>query len=135
MTQPREAPLRTRSRLVELRQEEAHILARVQQLLDEHQLLPEHWRILAVLDEHPGTAMTALAAAAVVPAASLTRHVDRLVERSLAIRRVDPDDRRRAVLALSPRGRDLSQQLHRAESGVAPPATVPPETPHGDGLR
>lgn len=124
MTPSREGSLRSRSLLVDLRQQEARILARIQQLLDEHGLLPEHWRILAVLDEHPGTTMTALAAAAVVPAASLTRHVDRLVERSLVVRRVDSHDRRRAVLALSPRGHDLSQLLHRAESGVASPVNA-----------
>lgn len=109
---------------MELRQQEAHILAHVQPLLHEHRLLPEHWRILAVLDEHPGTTMTTLAAAAVVPAASLTRHVDTLVERSLVVRRVHPDDRRRAVLALSSRGLDLSQLLHRAESDVASPVNA-----------
>lgn len=121
MTDPHEGPLRSRSLLVDLRQQEAHILAHVQPLLREHRLLPEHWRILAVLDEHPGTTMTTLAAAAVVPAASLTRHVDTLVERALVVRRVDPDDRRRAALALSQRGLDLSQLLHRAESDVGSP--------------
>ncbi len=56
-----EGPVLSRSRLVRLRQEEADLRARVQPLLDEHGLLPEHWRILAVVDDHPGITMTSLA--------------------------------------------------------------------------
>ncbi len=95
-----EGPVLSRSRLVRLRQEEADLRARVQPLLDEHGLLPEHWRILAVVDDHPGITMTSLATSAVVAAASLTRHVDRLVE-----------------LALSSRGADLAARLLAAEEG------------------
>ncbi|CAB4730233.1 unannotated protein [freshwater metagenome] len=112
------APPSSTSLLVSLRQQEAEVLARLQPLLTEHQLLPEHWRILAVLDEHPGTSMTLLAATAVVPAASLTRHVDRLVERALVVRRIDPDDRRRTVLALSPRGSAVARALSSVEAGT-----------------
>ena len=110
-------PVLSRIRLVRLRQEEADLRARVQPLLDEHGLLPEHWRILAVVDDHPGITMTSLATSAVVTAASLTRHVDRLVELALVVRRIDPADRRRAVLALSPRGADLAARLLAAEEG------------------
>ena len=112
-----EGPVLSRSRLVRLRQEEADLRARVQPLLDEHGLLTEHWRILAVVDDHPGITMTSLATSAVVAAASLTRHVDRLVELALVVRRIDPADRRRAVLALSPRGTDLAARLLAAEEG------------------
>lgn len=112
-----EGPVLSRSRLVRLRQEEADLRARVQPLLDEHGLLPEHWRILAVVDDHPGITMTSLATSAVVAAASLTRHVDRLVELALVVRRIDPADRRRAVLALSPRGADLAARLLAEEEG------------------
>ncbi len=51
---------------------------------------------MSVLLERPGLPMSALAEAAVLPSASLTRHVDRLVERALVVRRVDPHDKRRA---------------------------------------
>ncbi|MDN4173150.1 MarR family winged helix-turn-helix transcriptional regulator [Nocardioides sp. SOB77] len=78
----------------------------------------EHWRILSVLLERPGLPMAALAEAAVVPAATLTRHVDRLVEHALVVRRIDPADKRRAVTALSPTGRDLAEVLRAEERAV-----------------
>lgn len=78
----------------------------------------EHWRIMSVLLERPGLPMSALAEAAVLPSASLTRHVDRLVERALVVRRVDPHDKRRAVTALSPMGRDLALRLRACEREI-----------------
>jgi DNA-binding MarR family transcriptional regulator len=81
-------------------------------------LTPEHWRILSVLLERPGLPMSALAEAAVLPSASLTRHVDRLVERALVVRRIDASDKRRAVTALSPMGRDLTLRLHATEREI-----------------
>ena len=116
----------SRSRVVRLRQKEAEICVRLQPLLDEHHLAPEHWRILAVVDDHPGTTMSCVAASAVVTAASLTRHVDRLVELGLVVRRVDPDDRRRAVLARAPRGAELAERLRAAEGDEASPVPRPP---------
>jgi DNA-binding MarR family transcriptional regulator len=75
----------------------------------------EHWQVLAALAEREGQTMTELAASAVLPAASLTRHVDRLIERALIIRRVDAGDRRRAVVALSALGRQLAARLRELE--------------------
>ena len=85
-------------------------------VLDAEHITFEHWQVLAALLERPGIRMTDLAEAAVLPAATLTRHVDRLVERALVIRRVDPADRRRAVVALSPRGTLLAAQIREVES-------------------
>lgn len=79
----------------------------------------EQWQVLAALREQPGLRMTDLAGLAVLPAATLTRHVDALVERALVIRRVDPDDRRRAVVALSTLGERLAATVHEAETQVA----------------
>jgi DNA-binding MarR family transcriptional regulator len=83
----------------------------------------EQWQVMAVLLERPGLPMTALADAAVLPAATLTRHVDRLVQRALVIRRIDQHDRRRAVVALSPSGERIAGDLRNAErtleSGMA----------------
>lgn len=101
-----------------LKQGEALIRLRLQPLLDEVGLTLEHWRIMSVLHHAPGLRMTALAEAAVVPAATLTRHVDRLVELGLVVRRIDPLDKRRVAAALSPRGRELAARLSAAESDV-----------------
>lgn len=107
------------SRMVQLRQEEAELQVRLAPLLDERGLLPEHWRIIAVVDEHPGIPMATVAASAVVPAATLTRHVDRLVELGIVVRHIDPHDRRRVVVALSPQGGQYAARLRAAEVGAA----------------
>lgn len=104
---------------VRVRQVEAMLRGALQPVLDEHGLTLDHWRVLAVLAEQPGLGMREVAAAAVVPAASLTRHVDRLVERGIVVRRIDPGDRRRAVVALSPHGQAYAGRLLAVEQTVA----------------
>lgn len=104
---------------VQVRQVEAALRAVLQPILDEHDLLMDHWRILAVVDDEPGLGMSEVATAAVVPAASLTRHMDRLVERGLVVRRIDAGDRRRAVVALSPGGQEYADRLRAAERSIS----------------
>ncbi len=106
---------------VQVRQVEAAVRDALQPLLDEHGLTLEHWRIIAVIDDEPGLGMSEVAVAAVVPAASLTRHMDRLVERGLVVRRADPEDGRRAVVALSPRGQTYAVRLRSVEQSVTLP--------------
>lgn len=115
MTRTPSRPLDSTSLVVQLRQQEAAISQRLTPLLAHRGLSLEHWRIVAVIDDHPGIDMGRVADSAVVPAASLTRHVDRLVELGVVVRHVDTDDRRRAVLALSPQGGLLADALRRAE--------------------
>lgn len=94
----------------------AHDLQRdLRPALADHALTDEHWQVLAVLLRRPGIGMSELAHAAVLPAATLTRHMDRLVERALVVRRIDPDDKRRVVAALSPRGQEIAAEIRRAE--------------------
>lgn len=106
------------SLVVLLRQVEERIRRELQPTLTDAALSPEHWRIMAVLLARPGQRMTAIGEAAVLPSASMTRHVDRLVERGLLVRRVDPDDRRSAVVALSPQGRELATRIRALEEAV-----------------
>ncbi len=104
---------------VEVRQLEARLRGVLQPLLDEHGLSMDHWRIVAVVGEGPGLGMGEIATLAVVPAASLTRHMDKLVEQGIVVRRIDPGDRRRSVVALSPRGEEYAARLRAAEAGIA----------------
>lgn len=110
---------RRASLAVLLRHAENRIRERLQPALSEAGLTLDHWRILSVLHERPGLRMTAIAAAAVVPNATLTRHVDALVERSLVVRRIDPEDKRRVAAALSARGEALVARLREEERAVA----------------
>jgi DNA-binding MarR family transcriptional regulator len=101
-----------------LKQSEHRIRLRLQPTLDELGFTLEHWWIMAVLRERPGLGMSPLAEAAAVPSATLTRHVDKLVERGMVVRRVDPADKRRVVAALSPGGELLAERLRAEEQQV-----------------
>lgn len=109
---------------VQLRRAEAVVRVRLQPILDEHSLTIEDWRILAAVDDSPGLGMSDVGAAAVVPAASLTRHMDKLVEHGLVVRRIDEGDKRRAVVALSPRGQSLTSRLREVEQAIVVPTEV-----------
>ena len=94
-----------------LRRAEQQIRSRIQPFLDAEQLSYEHWQVLAVLRAAPGLRMSEIAEAAVLPPATLTRHMDRLVERALVVRRIDAEDKRRVVAALSSHGEALVGRL------------------------
>jgi len=90
----------------------------LQPLLGEFGLTIEQWRIMAALREEPGQPMSVLAQSAVLPAASLTRHVDKLVERGLVLRRIHASDKRRVIVALSPVGATVAERLASAQRGL-----------------
>lgn len=78
----------------------------------------DHWRIMTVLLARPGIRMSTIADEAVLPAATLTRHMDHLVARAMVVRRIDPADKRRVVAALSPMGEQLALRLRADEQVV-----------------
>ncbi|WP_432192161.1 MarR family winged helix-turn-helix transcriptional regulator [Streptomyces sp. bgisy027] len=86
---------------------------RVQSVLDEFDCSIEAWRVLDLLSDGRGHNMTALAEHAFLPAPSLTKLVDQLVDQNLVFRRVDPTDRRRVLAHLTPRGMQRRQLLIR----------------------
>jgi DNA-binding MarR family transcriptional regulator len=106
------------SESLRLKRAEQAMRRHLQPLLAEYDIGFDHWLVLAALAETPGVRMSDLAEAAVLPPATLTRHVDRLVETALVVRRVDAEDRRIALVALSTRGAALVAQLLAAEQRV-----------------
>ena len=76
----------------------------------------EQWRILRALSDGTGHSMGDLAEAVLMPHPTLTKAVDRLVDRALVYRGQDPADRRKVAVFLADRGADL---LARVEGGVA----------------
>lgn len=106
------------SESLRLRRAELALRRRLQPLLDEHHIGFEHWLVLAALSEEPGMRMSELAESAALAPATLTRHVDWLVERALVVRRIDAEDRRIALVALSKPGDVLVGQLQAAEEGA-----------------
>lgn len=71
----------------------------------------EEWRVLSLLADGGGHAMTEIAEHALLPAPTLTKLVDRMVSANRVYRRVDDTDRRRVLVFLSARGRDLYRKL------------------------
>ncbi|MFJ8106259.1 MarR family winged helix-turn-helix transcriptional regulator [Streptomyces sp. NPDC096132] len=86
---------------------------RVQSVLEEFDCSVEAWRVLDLLSDGQGHHMSALADHAFLPAPSLTKLIDHLVDQNLVFRRVDPADRRRVLAYLTPRGLQRWQQLIR----------------------
>lgn len=86
---------------------------RTQGVLDEFDCSIEAWRVLALLSDGQGHNMTAIADCAFLPAPSLTKLMDHLVDQNLVHRRVDPADRRRILAQLTPRGRQYWQRVDR----------------------
>ncbi|WP_371779875.1 MarR family winged helix-turn-helix transcriptional regulator [Streptosporangium subroseum] len=76
----------------------------------------EQWRILRALADGRGHSMGDLAEAVLMPHPTLTKAIDRLIDRSLVYRGHDPADRRKVAVFLADRGADL---LARVEGGVA----------------
>jgi DNA-binding MarR family transcriptional regulator len=101
-----------------LKHAEQAVKHRLQPVLDEVDLTLDHWRIMSVLLVQPGLTMTTIADSAVVPAATLTRLIDKLAEQAVIVRRIDTADKRRVVVALSPRGAQIADRLRAAESVV-----------------
>ena len=104
-----------RSVMLQLKRAEHLLRSRLRPTLDDAGLSVEHWQILAALLAHPGMRMSDLAEAALLAPASLTRHVDRLVERAFVVRRIDVNDKRSLVVALSSMGQSLAERLEAVE--------------------
>jgi DNA-binding MarR family transcriptional regulator len=71
----------------------------------------EQWRVLNLLADGAGHTMTEVADHALLPAPTATKLVDRLVADALVYRHPDPADRRRVLVHIAARGRDLHARL------------------------
>jgi len=88
----------------------------------------DEWRVLALLARVGGRPMSAIADATMLLPPTLTKRVDHMVADGLVHRRVDPGDRRRVLVMLSPRGRAAHDRLAplvaQEEARVAAVASV-----------
>src|SRR6266513_4933918 len=109
-----EVQLATRAswRLAEaLSRAEHRVSRRISVALQAEGMSLEQWRVLSLLSDGAGHTMSDIARDVMLPAASLTRVIDRLVEVNLVYRRGDLGDRRRVLVFVSPRGRSLHRKL------------------------
>lgn len=87
------------------------VTARVEEVLKPAGLSLDHWLVVEALAERRARTMADLAARTLVTGPTLTRVVDRLATNAMVYREVDPEDRRRVVVCLSPRGQATYRRL------------------------
>jgi DNA-binding MarR family transcriptional regulator len=87
------------------------VSGRVAATLAEQGLTLDQWLVLRALAEAGPQTMTGLTRETGITGPTLSRVVDRLVERALLYRNVDADDRRRVVVHVAERGCGLVDQL------------------------
>ncbi|MER5998648.1 MarR family winged helix-turn-helix transcriptional regulator [Nonomuraea sp. NPDC051941] len=76
----------------------------------------EQWRIMRALADGHGDSMGELAEAVLMPHPTLTKAIDRLIDRALVYRGPSKGDRRRVAVFVSDRGAEL---LARVDGAVA----------------
>jgi MarR family transcriptional regulator, organic hydroperoxide resistance regulator len=94
-----------------LQQVASGLTARVEEILGDSDLTLDQWRVLHTVTERGPLSMTDLSGRTRISGPTVTRIVDRLVERSLLYRNVDATDRRRVVVHVADRGRALCRSL------------------------
>ncbi len=95
-----------------LGQVEAQLSRRIEKLgLVGRGLTVDQWRVLDLLADGRGYAMSQIAEAVVVPGPTLTRLVDKLVDAALAYRLVDDHDRRRVRVFISDKGKAFHAEV------------------------
>ncbi len=94
-----------------IKQAERRVQARFESLLESSELSVEQWRVLEILGDGEGRAMTELAGEALLNLPALSKMVDRMVSRSLIFRAPDATDRRKVLVFASDRGLELYRQL------------------------
>ncbi|ABK70652.1 MarR family winged helix-turn-helix transcriptional regulator [Mycolicibacterium smegmatis] len=83
----------------------------IERVLADSSLKIEDWRVLDELAGRRTVPMSDLAQATLITGPTLTRTVDRLVSQGIIYRTADLHDRRRVLVALTPRGRTLRNRL------------------------
>jgi DNA-binding MarR family transcriptional regulator len=94
-----------------LSQAERGVTRQLGRVLEDEGCTVERWRILVLLADGVSHPMSEIAESALVPAPTLTRAIDRMVADNLAYRKADPQDRRRVLVHITPRGRSLQKRL------------------------
>jgi DNA-binding MarR family transcriptional regulator len=103
-----------------LSQAERGVTRQIGRVVEEEGCTVEEWRALVLLADGVSHSMSEVAEFALLPAPTLTRLIDRMVADNLAYRTADPEDRRRVLVHITPRGRALQKRLaERIESSQA----------------
>ena len=102
----------------------ALIQADLDALLRPTDLTVDRWRALLFIQRHPGSSMSDLIDALVIPSTSATRTVDALVDLGAVFRSPDAGDRRRVTLRISAQGQAMLSALAQPIASLDLPASV-----------
>lgn len=97
---------------------ERAVTQRLDDALKAHGSGIDQWRILSLLVEQGGSPMNVVAEHALMLAPKLSKLVDRMVAANLVLRHADEQDRRRVLIAASPRGRQALVDWNAAVAQV-----------------
>lgn len=78
---------------------------------DRFDLTIPDWRVMAVLGRFPDISANEVCERTVMDKVTVSRVVSRLLSAGRIIRRIDPNDRRRSILRLSPEGEAIYEQV------------------------
>ncbi len=83
------------------------VMGPIREILNEAGVSEQKWRILRVLEESGGLEHTAIAEAACLLLPSLTRIIRTLENDGLILKQEDRNDRRRSIVTITDKGRNL----------------------------
>ncbi len=113
MSAPRKVPPFEQSFAALMLSTKEAVLAPMRPHLRDHNITEPQWRVLRVINDRGATYATGLAEAGLLHAPSVTRILKELEERKLIVREPDISDRRRAMVALTPEGREIVKAISR----------------------
>jgi DNA-binding MarR family transcriptional regulator len=90
---------------------ERQLARRLDEVLGDAGLSVDQWRVLDLLADGVGYPMSVIASHICVPGATMTKLIDRLVDGAFVYRRVGEVDRRRVLVYLAERGREVHDRL------------------------
>ena len=98
-------------------------------------LRPQHFGVLQVIAAQPGTAQNELVARSMIDPSTMVKLIDELEQLGLAERRVDPHDRRRRAVHLTPQGTATLKQARAVANKTADETLAPLDQDERETLR
>src|SRR3954465_1338158 len=98
-------------------------------------LRPQHFGVLNLIAARPGTAQNEIVAQSMIDASTMVKVVDELEQLGLAERRVDPHDRRRRAVHLTPQGTTTLKHARAVANKTADETLAPLDQEERETLR
>jgi homoprotocatechuate degradation regulator HpaR len=89
------------------------VIAPMRPKLREYNITEPQWRVMRVLNDRGATDATCLSDVSLLHGPSVTRILKDLEERKFVVREPDANDKRRAVVVLTPAGREIVKEISR----------------------